>query len=72
MQPNLETVKTLAEKYPGVLTEGGIRWEIFNAEKNGLKQAGAIIRRGSKVIIDTDRYFDWLYSQNQKAHAAQC
>jgi len=65
MQPNLDTVRTLAQKYPDVLTEGGIRWELFNADENGLTRSGAIIRRGRKILIDTDRYFEWIYSQSQ-------
>jgi len=72
MQPNLETVRTLAQKYPDVITEGGLRWEIFNEKSNGLKESGAIIRRGRKILIDTDRYFPWLYSndhQTQQANA---
>lgn len=64
MQPNLETVRTLAQKYPDVITEGGLRWEIFNKDKNGLSKSGAILKRGRKVLIDRDRYFDWLYTQN--------
>ena len=65
--PNLETVKTLVEKNPGVIKEGGIRWEIFNKEKNGLADSGAIIKHGSKILIDTDRYFPWLYGKSQDA-----
>lgn len=64
MNPNLETVRTLSQKYPNVITEGGLRWEIFNSDKNGLTESGAIIRRGRKLLIDTDRYFAWVYSQN--------
>jgi hypothetical protein len=67
MHPNLETVRTLAQKHPDVLTEGGIRFQIFNKNNNGLKESGAIIRVGRKVLIDTDRYFDWVYNQNQRA-----
>jgi hypothetical protein len=67
MHPNLETVRTLAQKYPDVITEGGLRWEIFNEGKNGLKEVGAIIRCGRKILIDTDRYFAWLYGQNEIA-----
>ena len=67
MHPNLETVRTLAQKHTDVLTEGGIRSQIFNEDNNGLKESGAIIRVGRKVLIDTDRYFDWVYNQNQSA-----
>jgi len=63
--PNLETVRTLAQKYPNVITEGGLRWEIFNKDSNGLKESGAILKRGRKILIDADRYFDWLRNQNQ-------
>jgi len=65
MQPNLATVRTFAQKYPDVITEGGLRWEIFNEEKNGLKDSGAVLRRGRKIMIDVDRYFNWLYAQNE-------
>lgn len=67
MHPSLETVRTLAQKHPDVITEGGIRFQIFNEEKNGLKESGAIIRLGRKVLIDTDRYFDWVYKQSHRA-----
>ena len=65
MYPNLETIRTLAQKYPDVITESGLRWEIFNKDKNGLKESEAILKRGRKILIDVDRYFDWLYSQSQ-------
>jgi len=42
MQPNLETVRTLAQKHRDVITEGGLRWEIFNEKSNGLAESGAI------------------------------
>jgi len=70
MQPNIETVRSLAQKHPDVITEGGLRWEIFNADENGLKESGAIIRRGRKILIDVDRYFAWIYSDNQSFDAA--
>ena len=63
--PNLETVKTLAKKHPGVIREGGLRWEIFNKEKNGLAESRAIIKHGGKILIDSDRYFDWLSTPTQ-------
>ncbi len=57
---NLETVKTLAEKHPGLIREGGLRWEIFNKDINGLAESRAIIKHGGKILIDSDRYFNWL------------
>jgi len=68
--PNLETVKTLAEKHPGVIREGGLRWEIFNKEINGLAESRAIIKHGGKILIDSDRYLDWLSNPTQTAKRA--
>ena len=62
-QPVLFTVKQFAEQNPA-FSIGGLRWQIFNEKTNGLKEAKAIIRVGRKVLIDTDRYFDWIYNQN--------
>ena len=66
LSPNLHTVPQFVEKHPA-FTLGGIRWQIFNEDNNGLKESGAIIRLGRKVLIDTNRYFDWVYNQNQRA-----
>jgi len=63
--PNLETVKTLSAKHPGVIREGGLRWEIFNKDINGLAESKAIIKHGGKILIDADRYFDWLSTPMQ-------
>jgi hypothetical protein len=44
---------------------GGVRSQIFNEDKNGLKKSGAIIRNGRKVLINEPKYFAWLEAQNQ-------
>jgi len=62
--PNLQTVPQFAKSHPA-FPVGGLRWQIFNEDQNGLKSSGAIVRVGRKVLIDADRYFDWIYNQNQ-------
>ena len=64
MQPNLKTVPQFSESNPA-FPIGGLRWLIFNEDQNGLKEAGAIVRLGRKVMIDSERFFKWVYSQNQ-------
>ena len=64
--PKLQTVPQFAEDNPA-FPAGGLRWQIFNEDKNGLKEAGAIVRVGRKVLIDSEKYFNWIYSQNQTA-----
>ena len=70
--PRLATVEKAAEAFAiAGETPAAIRANIFKAadrlnsrgEKingNGLAEAGAIIRRGRKVLIDLDRYGAWL------------
>ena len=68
--PNLETVKQFSDRDPA-FPEGGLRWMIFNEDKNGLKEAGAIVRIGTgkrqKVLIDVERFYEVILSQNKAA-----
>ncbi|AMP90220.1 hypothetical protein [Legionella pneumophila] len=57
--PSLSTVKQFCNKYPA-FTEGGLRDRIFYADSNGLKKSGAILRNGRRVLIDEDKFFQWL------------
>ena len=70
----LLTVRQFAETQPG-LTEGAIRWDIFHADTSGLAASGAIIRRGARVLIDPERYLEWLcaggYQRDQKRTRAK-
>lgn len=56
------TVRQFAELMPG-LSHGSIRWDIFNEERNGLARSGAIIRRGRRILIDPERYMNWMESR---------
>jgi len=38
---------------------GSIRWQIFNSDTNGLKESGAIIRHGRRILINAEKYFAW-------------
>ena len=60
--PSLLTVKQFVNK-DQAFTEGGIRFQIFNEKTNGLKESGAIVRMGRKVLINEEKYFQWLESQ---------
>ena len=70
--PRLATVERAAEVFADAgETPAAIRANVFKSadrfnsrgEKihgNGLAAAGAIVRRGRKVLIDLDRYGAWL------------
>ena len=65
----LVTKKDLAEMYP-CFGLGGINKQIFRANYNGLHKFGAIIKCGRKVLIDLDRYLQWLDSMRIKSGSA--
>ena len=53
----------LIERYSGLgLTEGSLRWALYNRERNGL--SNCVVRRGRKrLLIDVDRFEAWLREQ---------
>jgi hypothetical protein len=60
----LLTVKQLPRQQPG-LTEGGIRWAIFNEHNNGLAKSGAVVRVGRRVLIDPALFMAWMRTNPQ-------
>ncbi len=69
----LHTVRQFSRAFPA-FSEAATRNLIFKAKSrhsssgaipgNGLIEAGAIVRIGRKVLIDEDRFFDWVRQQN--------
>lgn len=53
------TVDQLVSKHP-CFTKGGLRSYIFFEETNGLNKSGAIIRLGRKILIDEDKFLQWV------------
>ncbi len=51
----LFTVSQFCKKHPA-FSAGGLRWQIFNENSNGLAKAQAIIRVGRRVLIHEGRY----------------
>ena len=58
------TVNMFVEKHPA-FTLGGLRHQIFNEATNGLAKSGAIVRIGRKVLINQQKFFAWIESQNK-------
>ncbi|WP_295586568.1 hypothetical protein [uncultured Lamprocystis sp.] len=57
----LLTVRQMAESQPA-LSQGSVRWSVFNAEYNGLAASGAVVRTGRRVLIDPVLYMAWMRS----------
>jgi hypothetical protein len=60
--PTLLTVSQFIQKHP-FISNGGLRFQIFDAKNNGLENVGAIVRLGRRVLIDEEKYFAWIESQ---------
>jgi hypothetical protein len=58
------TVNQFCEKHKAFKI-GGVRAKIFNADKNGLKESGAVVRDGKKVLINEPKWFAHLEAENQ-------
>ena len=55
----LMSVREVAAASP-VFSEASLRWLIFNRDKNGFDEV--VVKVGSRVLIDTDRFNAWLDS----------
>lgn len=69
----LLSVSQFSERHPA-FSQAGIRYLIHCADErdrskgklpgNGLKEAGAILKCGRRVVIDEARFFAWLDQRN--------
>jgi len=55
-------IKSFCARYPDLVTEPQIRWQIFNREINGLSESGAIVKKGGRWVVVVPRYRDWILS----------
>lgn len=55
------------KEHPHLGSIHSLRWQIFNAELNGLSKSGAIVRRGRRVFVVVPRYMAWLAGQQKQA-----
>ncbi len=60
--PNLLTVRQFAEKHR-FISEAALRNHIFYADSNGLKNTGALVRLGRRVLLDEEKFFNWIDQQ---------
>ena len=76
-RPSYKTVEQFSNDNP-CFTPSSLRNLIFKANErlctngaiagNGLLETGAIIRIGRKVLINEDRFYQWIESQNTGSH----
>jgi hypothetical protein len=72
----LFTLPNFAERNKSFTTLPAITNQVFKAKArkstkgvipgNGLEEAGAIVRINGRVLIDEDRYFAWIDSQQAR------
>jgi len=47
-------------------TVRAIRHNIFFEDTNGLKESGAIVRNGGRILIHEERFFVWMEGRSEK------
>lgn len=48
-------------RYADLVTEGALRWQIFNRGENGLEKCGAIIKgKNGRWYVSPSLYRQWL------------
>lgn len=62
----LLTVKQFCEREPAFKV-GGVRWLLFNREKNGLDKSGAVVLLGGRLFIDRPAFLTWAKQTGSKA-----
>jgi hypothetical protein len=40
-------------------TEASLRWHLFNRDKNGLEESGAVVLLGKRILLRPDRFRTW-------------
>lgn len=65
----LQTIRQFAEHNPA-WTEPALRWLVFNAPINGLKEACAVVRVGRRVLIDPVAFSEWVQSLNRQGRSS--
>jgi hypothetical protein len=60
----LFTVAQFSERH-SFITQGGLRFQIFNSKENGLDKSGALVRLGRRVLINERNYFYWIDAQQK-------
>ena len=62
--PILLTVSQFSQKHPA-FPIGGLRHRIFYEHQNGLAESGAIIRNGRRVLIDEQKFLQWVVNDRK-------
>lgn len=62
----LQTVEQLCNEQDA-LTVGMVRALLFNRQTNGLQASGAVIRVGRRLLLERDRFLDWIIENGQES-----
>jgi hypothetical protein len=48
-------------RYPDIVSQGALRWQIFNRETNGIERAGAVTKgKNNRWYVSPSKYRAWL------------
>jgi hypothetical protein len=63
--PTILTIKQFVEKHK-FISYAGLQNQLFHRQTNGLNVSGAIIKLGKRVLINEEKFFEWLNTYKAK------
>lgn len=68
MPEDLIRLSVFLKRYPDLVSEGSVRWAIFNRDKNGLAESGAIVKgQNDRWFISPSLFREWLAGERNAA-----
>lgn len=61
MSDTLMRLPVFLQRYPDLITEGSLRWAIFNRGENGIEKAGAVVKGpNGRWLVNVEKFREWL------------
>lgn len=57
-------VKDLPAAVNHAVSIGGVRYDLFQRDNNGLSQSGALLFRGRRILVYPRRYLAWMEARS--------
>ncbi len=49
------------KRYPDLVSEGSLRWAIFNRHENGIERVGAVVKAPTgRWLVNIERFREWI------------
>lgn len=58
---DLIKLSAFLRRYPDLVSEGSLRWAIFNRKENGIEKCGAVLKAPTgRWFVNVERFREWI------------